>query len=50
MELLGVRRTVELLPAMQRGEFEQAIQQGGGRSLESIRTEWLVARGLSPAR
>lgn len=50
MGVLGVRRTVELMPALQQGDFEGAILRGAGRSLEAIRGEWLAARGLVPAR
>lgn len=47
---LGVPRTVALMPAMQRGEFEAAIEREAGRTLEAMREEWMAALRIGGAR
>lgn len=49
VELLGVRQTVELMPAMARGDWATVIRKHGGVSIETFRTRWLQRIGLAVA-
>jgi uncharacterized protein (TIGR02246 family) len=47
VEHLGVRQTVELMPAMARGDWAAQIARRGGVSMELLRARWLNRIGLA---
>lgn len=48
VEHLGVRNTVELMPAMARGDWAEQVRRVGGVSMEVFRRRWLQRIGLAP--
>jgi uncharacterized protein (TIGR02246 family) len=49
VDLIGVRRTVELMPAIGRGTWRAAVEAHAGRSMQSVRRAWLERLGLTVA-
>ncbi len=49
VDLIGMRATVELMPAMGRGDWRQAVARHAARDIESVRRSWLARIGLVPA-
>jgi hypothetical protein len=47
VELIGVRSTVELMPAIGRGSWRQEVERQAGKSMEAVRRTWLERIGLA---
>lgn len=47
VEHLGVRHTVELMPAMKRGNWEDAVARLGGVRMADVRQRWVERMGLA---
>jgi hypothetical protein len=47
VDLIGMPRSVELYPAVKRGDWEATLERAAGMPLESIRSRWQARLGLA---